>query len=188
MRQEDFEEGRALIRRLKEQDEKALEELVKACESYITQIVQNIAKSVLSKEDIQEIVNDAFYQVWKNAQNLDEEKGSAQAYLVATARNLTKNRLRNYQGGVFLIQDYDLAEMEDAFDILEREEKRRIIQEALSRLPAEEKEIFLRYYYLYETTEEIANHLGINRNTVKSKLKRGRKKLRAFLMERRIEL
>ena len=49
------------------------------------------------------------------------------------------------------------------------------------------KEIFIRYYYLYQTTGEIGDAMGIRQNTVKSKLKRGRKKLKGFLMERGME-
>ena len=80
-----------------------------------------------------------------------------------------------------------MVEVADVLDTIEQEERKRIVREALEQLSGEEKEIFIRYYYLYETTVEIAARLGLNGNTVKSKLKRGRKKLQAFLKERRIE-
>ncbi len=183
---EDKGEIQKITERLKEQDERALEELMKAYEAYIFRIVQNIVKNSLPREDIQEIVNDAFYQVWSHADHLDAKKGCVQAYLVGAARNLAKNRMRSCRGGVFQVQDYDTAEVADVFETIERKERRAIVREALDRLSGEEKEIFIRYYYLYETTVEIAAHLGINGNTVKSKLKRGRKKLEAYLKERRV--
>ena len=187
MRTVDQGEAQGIAERLKGKDEKALEELMDAYETEVFRIVQKIVKNILPKEDIQEIVNDAFFQVWKHADTLDEKKGSVRTYLAATARNLAKNRLRNHQGGVFLVQDYDVAEVADVFDTIEQEERKRIVREALEQLSGEEKEIFIRYYYLYETTVEIAARLGLNGNTVKSKLKRGRKKLQAFLKERRIK-
>ncbi|HJA99657.1 MAG TPA: sigma-70 family RNA polymerase sigma factor [Candidatus Mediterraneibacter merdavium] len=187
MRTVDQGEAQGIAERLKGKDEKALEELMDAYETEVFRIVQKIVKNILPKEDIQEIVNDAFFQVWKHADTLDEKKGSVRTYLAATARNLAKNRLRNHQGGVFLVQDYDVVEVADVFDTIEQEERKRIVREALEQLSGEEKEIFIRYYYLYETTVEIAARLGLNGNTVKSKLKRGRKKLQAFLKERRIE-
>lgn len=117
---EDKGEIQTISERLKEQDERALEELMEAYEAYIFRIVQNIVKNTLPKEDIQEIVNDAFYQVWSHADHLDVEKGSVQAYLVGAARNLAKNRLRSFRGGVFQVQDYDTAEVADVFETIER--------------------------------------------------------------------
>lgn len=92
-----------------------------------------------------------------------------------------------YEAEVFQVQDYDVVEMPDLFEKAEQEERQRFVQEALNRLSKEEKEIFIRYYYSYQTTEEIGDAMGIRQNTVKSKLKRGRKKLKGFLMERGME-
>lgn len=92
-----------------------------------------------------------------------------------------------YEAEVFQVQDYDVVEMPDLFEKAEQEERQRFVQEALNRLSKEEKEIFIRYYYFYQTTEEIGDAMGIRQNTVKSKLKRGRKKLKGFLMERGME-
>ena len=92
-----------------------------------------------------------------------------------------------YEAEVFQVQDYDVVEMPDLFEKAEQEERQRFVQEALNRLSEEEKEIFIRYYYFYQTTEEIGDAMGIRQNTVKSKLKRGRKKLKGFLMERGME-
>lgn len=176
-----------LIERLKNQEERALEELVEAYESEVFRVVRQISKRLLPEEDVQEIANDAFYQVWRHAENLDSGKGSLRAYLITSARNLAKNRLRTYKGSVFQVQDYDAVEMPELFERAEREERQRFVQEALNRLSEEEKEIFIRYYYFYQTTEEIGEALGLKKNTVKSKLKRGRKKLKGFLMERGIK-
>ena len=176
-----------LIERLKNQEERALEELVEAYESEVFRVVRQISKRLLPEEDVQEIANDAFYQVWRYAENLDSGKGSLRAYLITSVRNLTKNRLRTYKGSVFQVQDYDAVELPKLFERAEREERQRFVQEALNRLSEEEKEIFIRYYYFYQTTEEIGEALGLKKNRVKSKLKRGRKKLKGFLMERGME-
>ena len=172
-----------LMARLRNQDESALEELVKAYEADIFQTVRRVVRNVLRWEDIQEIVNDTFYQVWRHAENLDERKGSVQAYLTVTARNLAKNRLREYRGGMYQIQDYDTLETTELYDRAEQAEREQIVRDALNRLSAVEKEVFIRYYYLYQTTEEIGVSMGLKKNTVKSKLKRGRSKLKGFLTE-----
>ena len=48
-------------------------------------------------------------------------------------------------------------EMPDLFEKAEQEERQRFVQEALNHLSEEEKEIFIRYYYFYQTTEEIGD-------------------------------
>lgn len=187
MRPADENSEEILIERLKNQEERALEELVEIYEAEVFRVVRQISKHLLPEEDVQEIANDTFYQLWRHAANLDIRKGSLGAYLVTSARNLTKNRLRTYKGSVFQVQDYDVVEMPDLFEKAEQEERQRFVQEALNHLSEEEKEIFIRYYYFYQTTEEIGDAMGIRQNTVKSKLKRGRKKLKGFLMERGME-
>ena len=44
-----------------------------------------------------------------------------------------------------------------------------------------ERSIFLRHYYLYQSTGQIAEDMGINRNTVTTKLRRGRERLKEEL-------
>ena len=56
----------------------------------------------------------------------------------------------------------------------------------LRMLKKDEREIMIRYYFYYESTEVIADGMGIRRNTVKSKLMRARKKLEIHLRERGI--
>ena len=157
MRPADENSEEILIERLKNQEERALEELVEIYEAEVFRVVRQISKHLLPEEDVQEIANDTFYQLWRHAANLDIRKGSLGAYLVTSARNLTKNRLRTYKGSVFQVQDYDVVEMPDLFEKAEQEERQRFVQEALNRLSKEEKEIFIRYYYFYQTTEEIGD-------------------------------
>ncbi len=81
MRKEEEKSEQTLIERLKNQEERALEELVEVYESDIFRIVRQVVKGLLPEEDVQEIVNDTFYQVWRHAANLDSGKGSVRAYL-----------------------------------------------------------------------------------------------------------
>ena len=116
MRPADENSEEILIERLKNQEERALEELVEIYEAEVFRVVRQISKHLLPEEDVQEIANDTFYQLWRHAANLDIRKGSLGAYLVTSARNLTKNRLRTYKGSVFQVQDYDVVEMPDLFE------------------------------------------------------------------------
>ena len=44
-----------------------------------------------------------------------------------------------------------------------------------------DRDIFLRFYYYYQSIEDIALEMDINLSTVKSKLRRGRGKLKQTL-------
>ena len=51
----------------------------------------------------------------------------------------------------------------------------------LSLEPAD-REVFLRRYYYCQKLGDISREMGLNESTVKSKLRRGREKLKAFLL------
>ena len=54
-------------------------------------------------------------------------------------------------------------------------------------MPPVDKEIFLRYYYEYQTMEQIAAAMEIPIGTIKSRLSRGRRKLRQVILEQEAE-
>ena len=69
---------------------------------------------------------------------------------------------------------------------LEQDLKRRLL-EAVRAMPPLDKEIFLRYYYEYQTMEQIAAAMEIPIGTIKSRLSRGRRKLRQAILEQEAE-
>ena len=64
-----------------------------------------------------------------------------------------------------------------------QKEQQAIVQKALDRLSVEDRDIFIRYYYHYEKVSDIARQMGMNEQTVKSRLARGRKFLKRVLMD-----
>ncbi len=177
-----------LLDRMKEGEEAALQELIGIYESYLHKVIANVAGQAMTREDIREIANDVFYNVWRHVDSIDPDKGSLRAYLTAAARNQAKNKLRELKKNpaAVPIQDEDYIEITDFCQGLEREERAGLLKESLECLKRDEREIMIRYYFLYETTEIISKSMGIRRNTVKSKLKRGREKLKVHLQERGI--
>ena len=55
--------------------------------------------------------------------------------------------------------------------------------QAVESMGEPDREIFLRFYYLFQTMEEIALQMRMPLGTVKTKLYRGRKRLKAMLEE-----
>ena len=65
-----------------------------------------------------------------------------------------------------------------------RQEAIQATKEAVDSLGEPDRSIFLRYYYLYQKTDEIAAAMGIKPSIVRNRLSRGREKLKTRLVER----
>ena len=63
-------------------------------------------------------------------------------------------------------------------------ELREITHAAVDSLGEPDREIFQRYYFLYQKTEEISEALGLKDATVRARLARGRRRLKDYLKER----
>ena len=57
------------------------------------------------------------------------------------------------------------------------------MRRAVFSLPDPDREIFLRHYYYAQSVKEIAAALALNESTVKTKLRRGRFRLKELLTE-----
>ena len=67
---------------------------------------------------------------------------------------------------------------------LTKKEEAEILRKTLNELPEPDRTVFIRHYYGGEKTAQIGESMGLSPNTVQSKLKRGREKLRRVLKER----
>lgn len=79
----------------KDNNELDLEKIVDEYNSYIHKIIKNINYYRFSNEDIEEIVADTFFIIWKNKENLDENK-KLNSYIAGIVRNLVKEKRKSY--------------------------------------------------------------------------------------------
>ena len=174
---------RALLRRLKDGDTGALSELIGLYTPYLYTIASNIMSTALPREDIEEVVSDSFVSLWTHRQ--DVAPGKLKPWLAAVCRNRAKDALRARRLAEPL--DDDLLEVAAEGDMEQgvlRAELTALAREAVDSLGEPDGEIFRRHYFLYQKTGEIADALGMNAATVRTKLARGRERLRAYFSER----
>ncbi len=76
----------------------------------------------------------------------------------------------------------DTSELPDEF--VERQELNRVIQAGIGELPADQRMVLVLSDVQGLSYQEVAEVLGISLGTVKSRLSRGRAKVRDFLLER----
>ena len=81
------------ISQYKNNDNLDLEKVIDEYNAYVYTIIKNMARDNLSKEDIEEIVSDTFFILWKNKEKLDDEK-LLSSYIAGIVRNLVKEKLR----------------------------------------------------------------------------------------------
>lgn len=129
---------------------------------------------------------ETFLNLWNAASNVDTGKGTLKSYLTAVARNAARSRVRTLRPVLPMEEDYLSADDQQIQQTLERHEQCAMIRETLDFLEPATKNIFLRYYYHRQTVVQIAEELGMNPSTVKSRLARGRDVLRRALQERGI--
>lgn len=167
---------------LRRGDSAALEQIIEAYTPYIFAIAGNILSHALPQEDIEEVVSDTFCALWYNRDRW--EAGKLKPYLAAIARNTAKSRLRQQKLSEPLEEDLLDLTIPDPEDGVLTLELHTICREAVDSLGEPDSEIFKRRYFLYQKTEEIAAALGMNHATVRSRLFRGRERLKEHLMER----
>jgi len=173
---------RRTLRRIRTGDSGALGAVIEQYAPYVYAIARNIVEPPLQPEDVEEISADVFVQLWKNA--ADVQEGKLKAWLAAVTRNKAKDRLRSLHIPAPLDEEVLELSLPGPEDGVVRQELRQLAKEAVDALPEPDRSIFLRRYYLYQKTDEIAAELGMNPATVRTRLARGRDKLRAYLIER----
>ena len=174
---------RRLLHRLRRGDESVLPELIRQYSGYVYAIASNILSHAMSEEDIEEVVADTFTSVWENRQNIESEM--LKAYLAAVVRNKAKSALRRCRAEEPLEDDLiQISIPNQPEQKILLSELRELAHDAVDSLGEPDREIFQRYYFLYQKTEDIAESLGLKDATVRTKLARGRKRLKEYLTER----
>lgn len=137
-------------------------------------------------EDADEAAADTFVRLWRNASSLPA--GTAlRGYVVRTARSCAIDRYRALtRRGVLFPLDGREEDMDFAVELESLLETRELAGMILA-LPPPDGKIFLRRYLYCEETRAIAEHYGLPDATVRTKLARARKKLRA-LLEKEVSL
>lgn len=170
---------REALKKLKRKNESALEWFIDRYAAYVNTIIYNIIGSSMSSSDIEEVSSDVFFTLWVNAKRISP--GKAKAFLGGVARNKAKEYTRKIGAEVPLEDDIILVSEENLEHDIEERERARYIREVILAMQYPDREIFFRYYYFYQPVTEIAEEMNINLSTVKTKLHRGRKRLKEIL-------
>jgi len=146
------------------------------------QAVYSFAYRLTRREDIAEdIAQECFLALVRAPQRFDPARGSIKVYLFSIARNLALKQYRDDHGEEPLDGSEELAGM----DPRESMDVSSAVAAAVTGLPQLQQEALVLFEYEGVTLEEIAQIVGADTGTVKSRLHRARARLRRVLAEYR---
>lgn len=174
-------DSQALLERVAANDDEALRELYRL----YARLAYTISLRIVSREDLaEEVVQEAFLRVWRNAAKFDSRKASFPTWFGRMVRNLSIDVLRRKE------PLYRAGPIEDVAHLLSHSDtvdvpvlNRLIVREAFLRLPPDQSRVLEMVYFGGLTHREVAVELEIPEGTVKSRLRLGLKKLRDQLYE-----
>src|SRR5579864_6242519 len=86
----------ALVHKITQRDEAALSALYDRYAAMLSSVLVRILRDTQAAE---EILQDIFYQIWRNAAQFDSSRGSLPGWLLVIARNRAISRLRRHNPG-----------------------------------------------------------------------------------------
>jgi len=168
-----------LARQLREGRRGTLHRAIGHYTPYVSAVAFRAMKGQCSGEDLEEVVADVFVTLWMHAGEMDPTKG-LRAWLAAVARNKAADRLRKPPAPLPITADLPDRGPSPEGAVLKREEA-ALLWQSVQELEEPDRSLFTRYYYEEEPLKDVAKDLGLNLSTAKTRLARGRKRLKTVL-------
>ena len=138
-----------------------------------------IVKNLRDEEAAQDVVQDAFEKVWIKAEEIQFEK--AKSYLFTTAYRFMLERIRK-QSRIIPLDDFASQRIADT--LKPEVDLKRILDEALARLPEIQRSVVMLRDYEDYNYEEIGMITGLNASQVKVYIFRARVSLKNYLVSK----
>jgi RNA polymerase sigma-70 factor (ECF subfamily) len=184
-------EDAVLLRRMAAGDEQALGALYDRWQAIVHGVV---ARMLRQPDDAEDVVEEVFWQAWRQASRFDPARGAVHSWLLTIARSRALDRVRALrrrreeplEGDDGQIATRQTAEGDPGLDA-EASERRTIVIAALADLPAEQREALELGYFGGLSQTEIAERTGQPLGTVKTRMRLAMQKLRGQLQVLRRE-
>lgn len=188
----DIFDDKEIVRLFNKRDEAAISAAGLKYKSYLMKIAENITGS---REDAEEIVNDALYKAWQLIPPHSPECLSA--FLGKLARNEAISRRRaaltdkRGNGKLPLVLDEISEIVSDGSSVEQEHERKELMREIsafIRKLPPLKRGLFVCRYWYCMSVRELSEEFGISEGNVSATLSRVRAKLKAHLRKRGYDL
>lgn len=174
----------ALLALVARGDEAALQQIFRRYAGAFLGLARRLGLDSASQEDV---VQEVFTKIWKNAREFDPRRASARAWLLAIAHHTTVDHLRRLEARPQALEPTE--EEPEAFDLpgpgLDEEHHldRIRLRRALAHLEPEERAVIEVLFYQGYAHQEAALKLNIPLGTLKTRARRALARLKEELRE-----
>jgi RNA polymerase sigma-70 factor (ECF subfamily) len=149
-------------------------------------LVHTFALRILRERgEAEEVVQDVFLQVWRQAESYSTDRGTPEAWLITMTRSRGIDKLRSRRRRDEMVRPADnpdrLPEPAVPESAAGSAEARATLGGALADLPAAQRSVLELAYFDGLTQSEIAARLGEPLGTVKTRMRSGLERLRGAL-------
>jgi RNA polymerase sigma-70 factor (ECF subfamily) len=180
-----------LVARMQSGDERALGAFYDRWFPVVNAVVSRMLKS---SDDVEDVVEEAFWQVWRQAGRFSGDRGSVQTWLLTIARSRALDRLRAVRRrreqsiepeqvddvSASMITPVATPPRDPSVEV-EHGERRGHVLAALGALPTEQRQALELAYFGGLSQTEIAERTGQPLGTVKTRMRLALQKLRERL-------
>ena len=132
----------------------------------------------------EEVVQDAFLALWRNATSFDTSRGAVKTWLLTIVHNRSIDRIRSAKSRVGQVElevaDYAGANTDPWDDVTDQLDGEQV-RAAVAELPPDQRTAVEMAYFQGLTHQEISDRTSIPLGTVKGRLRLGLRKLSTSL-------
>lgn len=152
-----------------------------------------VSRMLASEDDVEDVIEESFWQVWRQASRFSDQRGSVQTWILTIARSRALDRLRAMRrlreepidaenaGDLESSRADGAPSVDDPSLDAELGERRRLVRDALGALPIEQREALELGYFGGLSQTEIAARTGEPLGTIKTRMRLAMQKLRERL-------
>jgi RNA polymerase sigma-70 factor (ECF subfamily) len=171
-----------LVQQVARQDREAFSQLYDRCSSLVFSLAMRMLRV---RSDAEDLLQEVFVQVWRQASNYNAERGTPEAWIVNIARSRGIDKLRSIrrmEQSFVLTDDPARAESSDNVETAAAEsEAKMAMSSALVNLPEAQRRVLELAYFDGLTQTEIAARLKEPLGTVKTRIRSGIQRLREIV-------
>ncbi len=174
-----------LIQRVLDGDVNSFEEIVRKYNMMVYTLAYRVLKT---REEAEELAQDVFLKVYHSLDKFNR-KSKLSTWIYRITYNASINKYKSHKKNIDTIElnslnEYNISDLSDSIDEISNNEKRKIINNTILKLPETDRIIITLYYYEELPIKEVAEIVGISTHNVKIKLFRSRQKLFAELKDK----
>lgn len=148
---------------------------IKLCEAYQIVLYNSAYKLLLNNEDVADCLQETEIRAWQKITNIKND-AAFNSWIFRIMINIAKDILKKRVETVKFEESY--------MNTKESNYERSHFEEEFNQLPDRYRIPIILHYYAGFNINEIAEQLNLSKNTVKTRLARGRIKLKILLEEK----